>query len=779
MRAHALLLLLFCACRLWAQTPLSLPEVSARNPVDGSPVRAGERVVVRGIVAAGPIPGVDYAHLSIQDEAGHGLVIETSLEQLERFRPGDVIEAAGTVGHRAGLPVLRPESIERKSTVAAPPPQPARIADLNSPRLLGRWVVTDGEVQAAGSNRGGETLRIASGGSEITVFYPFLAKRDAGFSGFRAGDRVRVKGIASQYSPLPPYNRSYQLMIDSADWVTLLEKRAWLPAWPGAVAISAVAVVLMGWLLRERRMAKQPRRTRRLYRLGEMLLACREPSETQKLLTESLPELLGVSSVRLYLYDSAASALRLLGGPAGVTIVPLSPPPAELPARTAALCFTNRTPIVIPDVRRNAGRNGAEALPRALLVVPMMVQREPLGVLELAHETKRRVFSEDEVAVVQHLANQIAIGMRLLEREALREQRGGSEQYQALRHVAGLAAREFERWMARSALRPAQEPEGHEAPASRDSAPSEVFAAAARLSRLCASSTPSPAAVDFTTLVQREIEQRRPDWEKRGITLREHVTPEPLVVAGIGVAWLEEVLASGFEALERALAASGSNALRLRVGRLAGAVMLEAAAENAREAASREPLQGAGSAGVLPMNLARGLVRSWGGELRWKPEPPSGPGFELELPLAPALTAMAALARPVQAPQRALTALLLDPEPDSRQSLLSVLGNAGHRCVAAAGAEQASQMLRSMSFDVVLCTQQTPRRSWEELLVLTRQKGIPFVLLTPESGRPEGIRTTAGQESPLFVPASEEELLSLLARIGAGDRPADDGYNEE
>lgn len=88
-------------------------------------------------------------------------------------------------------------------------------------------------------------------------------------------------------------------------------------------------------------------------------------------------------------------------------------------------------------------------------------------------------------------------------------------------------------------------------------------------------------------------------------------------------------------------------------------------------------------------------------------------------------------------------------------------------------------MLRSMSFDVVLCAQQMPRRSWEELFVLTRQKGIPFVLLTQESGRPESIRSAAGQDSPWFVPASEEELLSLLARIGASDGPPDDGYNED
>jgi len=779
MTVRTMILLLIAAHRLYCQTPLSLPEASARNPKDASPVHAGERVVVRGTVAAGPIPVVDYAHLSIQDEAGHGLVIEASLEQLERFRPGDVVEAAGTLRHRAGLPVLGPERIERKSTATSPAPQPARIADLNSPRLLGRWIETEGEIQAAGSNRGGETLRIASGGSEITVFYPFLAKRDAGFSGFRAGDRVRVKGIASQYSPLPPYNRSYQLMIGSAGWVTLLEKGAWLPAWPGAVAISAVALVLVVWLLRERRLAKQPRRTRRLYRLGEMLLACREPSETLRLLLESLPELLGVTSVRLYLYDSAASALRLLGGPARVTMVPLSPPPSEFQARTAALCFTNRTPIVIPDVRRNAGRNGAEAVPRSLLVVPMLVQREPLGVLELAHETKRRSFAEDEIAVVQHLANQIAIGMRLLERVALREQRGGSEQYQALRHVAGSVVGELERWMAGGAPAPAQEPDGQSAPANRGAAPPEIFAAAARLSRLCASSTGSPAAVDFTALAHKQIDQRRPGWQRRGIALREHVTPEPLVVAGIGRAWLEEVLASAFEALERALAAGEGNALRLRVGRLAGSVILEAAAENVREVVLREPPQGPGSAGALPLSLARGLVRSWGGELHWRPEPPAGPGIELELPLAPALAGIAAQARPVPAPQRALTALLLDPDLDSRQSLLSVLGNAGHRCVAAAGAEQASQMLRSMSFDVVLCAQQMPRRSWEELFVLTRQKGIPFVLLTQDRGSPESIRTPAGQDSPWFVPASAEDLQSLLARISSGAGPQDDGYNED
>lgn len=777
MKARTLLLLLFAWHRLCCQTPISLPEAAKRNPKDASPVHAGERVVVRATVAADPIPVIDYAHLSVQDGAGYGLVFEAPLGQLESLRPGDVIEAVGTLGHRAGLPVLRPERVERKATGTAPAPQPARIAELNSAKLLGRWVETEGEVRASGSNRGGETLRIASGGSEITVFYPFLARRDGGISVFQAGDRVRVKGVASQYSPLPPYDRSYQLMIGAAGWVTLLEKGPWLPTWAGVVAVGTVVLVLSVWLLRERRLARQPRRMRRLYRLGEMLLASRNPTRSLELLRESLPELLAVTSVRLYLHDPTTSTLRPADAPAGVGPVPLSPPPKGLRERITALCFTNRTAIVIPDGRRSAVQSGAEPAPRAMLVVPMMAQREPVGVLELVHETKKRAFSEDEVAVVQHLANQIAISMWLLEREALREQRGGSEQYQALRHIAGLMVQAFERWWNSGKPAPGQGSDIRSQTANHSAVPPELAAAAARLGRICAPSTPPAVGVDFTAMVQRQIEQRRPDWQRRGITLREHVTPEPLVVAGVNLAWMEEVLGSVFEVLEHALTVGSADIVRLRVGRLAGSAILEVAVEDPQEAAVKEPPQGPGNAVVLPLSLARGIVRSWGGDLRWKPAPPSGPGLELELPLAPALVGIAAQAR-VQGPGRALTALLLDPDPDSRQRLLSVLGNVGHRCVSATSPEQAAQMLRNMNFDVVLCAQQVSRRSCEDLLVLSRQKGISLVLLTQQGDYSEGIQTAVGQGYPLAAPASEEELLSLLARIGQGVGPPDDGYNE-
>lgn len=776
MRTRTLLLLLFAWHRLCCQTPISLPEAAKRNPKDASPMHAGERVVIRATVAAGPILVIDYAHLSVQDEAGHGLVFEAPLGQFESLRPGDVVEAVGTLGHRAGLPVLRPEGIKRVAADSAPAPQPASIAELNSAKLLGRWIETEGEVRASGSNRGGETLRIASGASEITVFYPFLAKRDGGISAFRAGDRVRVKGIASQYSPLPPYNRSYQIMIGAAGWVTLLEKRPWLPTWAGVVAVSAIVLFLLVWLLRERRLARQPRRMRRLYRLGEMLLANPNPTRSLELLRESLPELLAVTSVRLYLHDPTTSTLRPADAATGVEPVPLSPPPKGLRERTAALCFTNRTAIVIPDARRSPVRNGAEPVPRAMLVVPMMVQREPLGVLELVHETKKRAFTEDEVAVVQHLANQIAMSMWLQEREALREQRGGSDQYQALRHIAGLTVQALERW---SGGAPERAPSGQSQAANYSAAPPEIAAALARLGRLCASSPPSAVGVDFTAVILRQIEQRRPGWQRRGVTVREHVTPEPLVVGGVGLAWLEEVLASLFEALEHALAVGRADLVRLRVGRLAGSAILEVTVENPQEATLKEPPQGPGKAGVLPLSLARGLVRSWGGDLRWKPAPPSGPGLELELPLAPALAGIAAQPRRVQAPGRALTALLLDPDPDSRQRLLSMLGIAHHRCVTATNSEQATQMLRNMNFDVVLCAQQVPRRSCEDLLVVSRQKGVPFVLLTEGSEHVEGVQAAVGQGFPLAAPASEEELLSLLARIGQGVGPPDDGYNED
>src|SRR5208283_3283850 len=106
------------------------------------------------------------------------------------------------------------------------------------------------------------------------------------------------------------------------------------------------------------------------------------------------------------------------------TSIPLSAPPAG-PQAGAVACFHYRTLLAIPDTSRSpfpvTGQPGPDA-PRSLLFVPMLAQGEVLGILQMDQRDRARVFSRDEQALTQHLANQIGVAVKLLDQRSVREQ---------------------------------------------------------------------------------------------------------------------------------------------------------------------------------------------------------------------------------------------------------------------------------------------------------------------------------------------------------------------
>jgi Flp pilus assembly protein TadB len=124
------------------------------------------------------------------------------------------------------------------------------------------------------------------------VFLP-RTRHDSGpqLSGYREGDRIRVTGIASQYSTLPPYDEYFQVLIGSPAAVTVLE-RGWIIQPPVLLASLILAVALLAvWWFRERRMAALRKQMRLLNALGEEVVRATSPVEILRRLTLSLPAL--------------------------------------------------------------------------------------------------------------------------------------------------------------------------------------------------------------------------------------------------------------------------------------------------------------------------------------------------------------------------------------------------------------------------------------------------------------------------------------------------------
>ncbi|HXG32299.1 MAG TPA: GAF domain-containing protein [Bryobacteraceae bacterium] len=752
------LALAFLGCGLSPAQPLvELREASARRPPQGLPALYQRQVKLRGTVSHGPVPVIEYSHLAIADEKGFGAVLEGELNSFEGIRPGTVVEASGMITHRAGLPVLRVAALRVLKRGPAPAPRRARLAELNSDRHLGIYVVTEGTVRAAGVNRGGHFLEIQEPEiPPVTVFLPHRAVRGPGLSGIRRGDRVRVAGIAHQYCPLPPYNRDYQILIGDASAVQVLH-RAW-PIPPEMIGgfFGALALAFGLWLLYERRVRKKRRGIRRLYALGEEMTAPAAPIEKLKNLQTSIAAALDVSEVRLYVWDRDAGLLRRISEAGIQESYGVNVEGARgFRGSALALCFTGRALLEVPDVRESPflGTDDASQLPPSALFLPMFAQQELLGILEIDGRRARR-FAADEQAVLQHLANQIAIGMKLLEQQTIRERTYRTEKLVATGQLIGTLASELKAPLEIiAALSEAAQSDETLAVETVRSIASTAKEAAAILARLLPlTGEDQIEATDLAALLRGLLDTLQVQWKDAG------VRGDVLIPAGtVPVAAPPGALRGVFSSLLRRAFSPGGT-FSVRVAELAGKVVVEIApAREAQAAGVDEPEER-----PFSIALCRTILQNYGGVLRT-----TGQGearrWEVELrapgygPDALSPEAHAALPR--------LTALVVDPDPESRHTLVGLLGEAGHRAVPVAGGEEAIRLADRFRFQILVCPSILAGTSWLHLVERTRNTIGRFLVVTEHAGPELAMAVEERGGRVLVKPVRPADLARALATL--------------
>ena len=80
---------------LCAQRLATVEQVAERRAPDYAPALDGAAVTVNGTVSSAVIQFPFYSQLAIQNDAGHGLVLEGTSQQFANLQPGDRIEARG------------------------------------------------------------------------------------------------------------------------------------------------------------------------------------------------------------------------------------------------------------------------------------------------------------------------------------------------------------------------------------------------------------------------------------------------------------------------------------------------------------------------------------------------------------------------------------------------------------------------------------------------------------------------------------------------------------
>lgn len=773
--------LLFGVLLWWSSAPaqnlLPLEQACSRKPPDFAPAFEGAVVAVRGTIAAPPVDQVSFVHLPIQDEAGYGLMLEGSRASFSGVRPGDRVEARGTIARRAGLPVLALTGIGILAHGAAPSPQALSVERLRSFSHLGRLVVTEARVVESGESEDGEYLLIGDPNRPLKVFLPLKSRQGApGLAGFDAGDRVRVTGVFSQNCPIPPHNRFFQIVIGNPEAVARLQKRRLISPGLTVGLVAALGLALALWWMRERRLAAQRRIMKALYSLGEEIIGASSAAEILTTIGSVLPKLFRVSGVRLYLYNRGSRSLEPVPGDfRPQDSIPVNAPGGSPPCGAAA-CFRNQALLTIPDARRSPLFPGPPAAerPRSVMFVPMLAHTELLGVLEIYHNHRTHVFGPHAQVMAQHLANQAALALRLMEEQSIREQLSRSERLaaagQLISGIAGELRAPLESIARLTELGPARGPEVSlenrlRALAAEAEKASEILA---RLVSLTRSEPAEASPVDLNALLRSLIEFRRQGWKAHGFVLRDGVGADPLVVLG-SQGQLERVFLNLLVYAEQALAGAHEKTLAIGANVLGGRALVEISyGSPEREQAGQPEAPGEAETGVLSEGVCRGIIRSHGGEIRLVRVPPASCRLEVELPVAPAQAGAEIRTRAEQLlSARPLTVLLVEPDEPVRRNTVALLGRRACRVVPASSAEQGAELVERLAFDVVFCSVRLPGLSWLEFFEKVRHHIGAFVLLTEGFDAELSRSFQSGDAYVLAKPLAEPELDRVLMAAAA------------
>ncbi len=752
-------------------TKITLEQAGSRAGRDLVPAYEGKDVVVSGQVSSPPIWIADTYYVAIQDDAFFGLLLRPEISQLPELTPGDWVEVEGTVSKRAGLPILAPRAVRRLRHASPPAPKTLTSLQLASFRYLGVLVRLDSVLSGENQNGGGDLLNIGEGRNQLNIFMP-RTRRDTGpqLSGFRAGDRIRVTGIASQYCTLPPYDRYFQILIPSPASVAILE-RGWAIQPPVLLAALILACALASiWWFRERRMAALRRQMRLLNSLGEQVIGATSSTEILRRLILNLPALSDATGVGLYIHNRALKTLE--GVHSNNTAVEIIDPEAPSGAMASAIaaCFRNHALLAIPDVRRSPHFRKEDTVlaPRSVLLVPMFAQSELMGAMEIHHSTRFHYFSQGEQAAMQHLANQIATALKLQEQHSMREQLFRSEKLAAAGQLISDVANEL-----RTPLQSIAElatallsRNGDAYHTELESITTEASRASEIVSRLVSFANVEQAQaepLDLNAILSGLLKFRAPEWKAKGVEIKSQLAVKRAIVLG-SPGQIEQVLLNLLVDAEKSAAEAKDKTITVSSSLLAKRVLVEISYPLRSPDTRGDSTDGdhTGS-GALGLGVCRGIVESHGGEFRVVRTSPAQARFDIELPVIEARQIGGApeLSEAI----RQLTVLVVEPDAKVQRQLVQMLGNRGDRVVPVASAEEGLDIVDRLRFDMVICAVRLPSLNWVAFCERVRMRVGGFVLLTDAYNSDVGRAFRNSEGYVLTKPVDETNLHRICRAV--------------
>lgn len=557
---------------------------------------------------------------------------------------------------------------------------------------------------------------------------------------------------------------------------------SWSPPWGAALAIVLLIGGVLGvWWMRERRMAGQRDRLHSLNRLVEQVASATSPAEILDKLKTGAPRISPGSSISVYLYNRGSKLLESIALSASEQIRISPEAPADPVATGIALCLRNRTLLTVPDTRRSPffKADGDGDVPRSVMFVPMFAQHELLGVMEVAYRRHEHVFGPGEQTAMQHLANQVATSLRLQDQKSIREQLFRSERLAAGGQLISGVATELRDPLNSilDAIADLKAREGWECGTELEVIRSEAQRASEIVARLISFGKigqMEAQPVDINALLLGLLRFRSDEHNQKGIGIRPQILNQRVPVIG-SQGQLEQVFLNLMVHAEHAATEAREDiGMSICTSLLAKRILVEisypslASGAHAADPFSDTEAEG----GVLGLGLCRAIIQSHGGEIRLVYVSAAQSRFEVELPVMESaenqIRAAALYPRPSE---RTLTFLVVEPEKATRNNVVEVLSQLGHRVVPVTSPEEAADLASRLRFDALVCATRLSGMNWADFYERVRNMVDSFILLTDGFDASLANTFKSGEGFVLNKPVDAQHLARIVGLIDQKVRP--------
>jgi C4-dicarboxylate-specific signal transduction histidine kinase/CheY-like chemotaxis protein len=529
---------------------------------------------------------------------------------------------------------------------------------------------------------------------------------------------------------------------------------------------------LVMWRIRSRRLTEQRDSTRALYSLSEEIVASNGTADLVSKLEARLPDLVRASSAHVFLADRGARCLTHIATPTHPEAFSVGFDGDSHPiGKGLMLCYRNRTPLMIADSLNNSLVANADGnTPRTLLLIPLVSHEEALGVIQVDRGDQSGPFSSEDQAAVQHVANQVASALKLQEQQSLREQLFRGEKLAATgTMISGIAVELKSPIEAISKL----SVNLMETLKRRDDIPTvevglaRVVGEAAKAQEIVGRMTSftrdgdsAPRELDLNATLQKLTRNRESLWSERGLASEIRLTSGSLPLLG-AEGQLEQVLLTFLLYVEARAAESVSRAFFVKTAETAGQLRVELGyAAPATDAETEEPVTTSEDGG-LSLDVCGSILRTHGGDLKIHRR--TGV-FAFEI-ILPSVNRVVDTVRRATVPLgRALTLMVVDPEPAANRALLRLLSSRGHRVVPVAG-EEAAEVAPRLHFDAVFWAARPGRTGWGEFLERVRASIGSFVVISDGYNQELASSLEKNGGYLLSRPLEENSLDRILVEI--------------